>query len=103
MAVSHVTPNQVGNVLREIIAGYIWLYLNVPNDASSAEIEEYAGILINRIRSGASEDTLVSEMRALQVQRLCQISNVSSISSLIKRTTLLAQTPHVARPVPLAG
>lgn len=80
--------NLASTVVHEAVAGLIWLYLDLPDDASREEVEGYADGLIVRIREGATPDILAREIQSLQVTRLCRDSDQRAIRTLAERCTV---------------
>lgn len=77
--------NLASTVVHEAVASLIWLYLDLPEDASREEVEGYADGLIVRIREGAPPDILAREIQSLQVARLCRDSDQRAIRTLVER------------------
>ena len=53
-------------MLEEVIAGFIWMQLDLPADVSRAELERFARHLILRIDADASQAAVEDELIILQ-------------------------------------
>ena len=81
------TKSLASTVVHEAVASLIWLYLDLPDDASREEVEGYAGGLIARIREGTTPEVLAREIQSLQVARLCRDGDQRAIRTLAERCT----------------
>lgn len=86
------------HVLQETIAGLIWLYLDLPADASRDEVEDYADELIACIREGAKADVLEQRIRHLHFQRFCISSNARAMHTLVERSVAILRLDPVSLP-----
>lgn len=86
------------HVLQETIAGLIWLYLDLPPDASRGEVEEYADELIACIREGAPCHVLEQKVRYLHFQRFCVTSNSHALRTLVERSIAILRLDPVSLP-----
>lgn len=72
-------------VLEEIVAGFFWIYLDLPTDIVALEIECLARKLIGRIRAGADEAAITF---ALATHQRCEYGhpvNANVIRELAQR------------------
>lgn len=72
-------------ILDEVVAGLLWMQLDLPRDVSRDEIEAFAHRLILRIRGGAAEASIAAEIAALQSGRFCGHANLPVIRDLARR------------------
>ena len=64
---SHRTKfNPRASILDEVVAGLLWMTLDLPQDVSRPELETFAHQLVTRIKFGASEAMVESEIAFLQ-------------------------------------
>jgi hypothetical protein len=74
------------DILDEVIAGFIWMDLNLPDDASLPELERFAHRLIARIRSHANQAAVESELTVLQKIQFCRAADPAVIRNLASRS-----------------
>jgi hypothetical protein len=74
------------DILDEVIAGFIWMDLNLPADASLPELESFAHRLIARIRNNANQAMVESELTMLQKIQFCRAADPAVIRSLASRS-----------------
>jgi hypothetical protein len=74
------------DVLDEVIAGFIWMDLNPPDDASLPELESFAHRLIARIRGNANQAVVESELAVLQKVQFCRAVDPAVIRNLASRS-----------------
>lgn len=91
-------PDRIASpkIVREAVAGLIWLYLDLPDDASRLEVEWCAGQIIASMLNGGTEDSLEKTIRSLQAACFCEISSASAIRALARRcaaTTRSSMSP----------
>ena len=73
------------DILEEVVAGLLWLQLDLPQDASRDEIEDLARHLVTRIRGDAGEAAIEAELTALQGLRFCRPANPAALRALARR------------------
>lgn len=73
------------DILDEVVAGLLWIQLDLPADATRQEIEHFACHLVARIRGEASEATIEGELAALQSVRFGRPVNRANIRDLVRR------------------
>jgi hypothetical protein len=78
-------------ILDEVVAGLLWMQLDLPFDVSRDEIEDFAHRLVSRIRSGATEASIAAEIAALQSSRFCRPANLPMIRDLAQRSIQVVQ------------
>jgi len=77
--------NPRADILDEVIAGLLWITLDLPQDVSRSELEAFAHQLVARIRFGASEIAIESEINFLQSGQLGRPANHDAIHALAGR------------------
>ncbi len=73
------------DLLDEVVAGLLWLQMDVPGDVSRGEIEEIAHQLVTRIRANTGEDVIESELLVLQGLQFCRPANRALLQALARR------------------
>jgi len=84
------------DILDEVIAGFIWMDLNLPEDASLPELESFAHRLIARIRSNANQAAVESELAVLQKVQFCRAVAPAVIRSLASRSIAIVRGSQAA-------
>jgi hypothetical protein len=77
--------NPRSDILDEVVAGLLWITLDLPQDVSRAELETFAHQLVARIRFGASQIAIESEITFLQSGQLGRPANHDAIQALAGR------------------
>ena len=77
--------NPRADILDEVVAGLLWMALDLPQDVSRPELELFAHQLVARIRFGASEDAIENEIAFLQCDQLGRPANRDTIHELAGR------------------
>ena len=67
------------------MAGLLWITLDLPQDVSRPELEGFAHQLVARIRFGASDCAVESEIAFLQSEQLGRPANREAIHDLTGR------------------
>jgi hypothetical protein len=76
----------------EVLAGHLWMRLDVPTDASRGELERHARELIAQIGDDDSQAAVEQRIRVLQVQKLCRPVNLASVSELAKESIAVVRS-----------
>jgi len=85
-AFAHRTKfNPRADILDEVVAGLLWMALDLPQDVSRPELEIFAHQLVARIGFGASVCAIESEIGFLQSQQLGRPANHDAIHELAAR------------------
>ena len=85
-AFAHRTKfNPRADILDEVVAGLLWMALDLPEDVSRPELEIFAHQLVARIRFGASKCGIESELAFLQSEQLGRPVNRDAIAELAGR------------------
>lgn len=77
--------NPRADILDEVVAGLLWMALDLPQDVSRPELETFAHQLVARIRFGAGECAVESEIAFLQSEQLGRPANRDAIHELTVR------------------
>ena len=77
--------NPRADILDEVVAGLLWITLDLPQDVSRPELEIFAHQLVARIRFGASENAIETEIAFLQCEQLGRPANREAIHALAAR------------------
>ncbi len=80
-------------ILDEVVAGIFWMSLDLPEDASMTEMEEFASHLVRRIRGGASTSAIEAEIDFLQRRQFCRVPDAAVIGQLARSTIALVTAP----------
>jgi hypothetical protein len=88
--VAHFAPHRArfnprAFILDEVVAGLLWMSLDLPQDVSRPELESFARQLVSRIRFGASDSAVESEIAFLQSEQLGRPVNRDAIRDLANR------------------
>jgi len=78
-------------ILDEVVAGLLWMQLDLPDDTTRDEMEGLAHRLVLRIRGGAGEASVVGEIAGLQNSQLGRPANLPLIRDLAGRTIAVVQ------------
>ena len=73
------------NLLCEVVAGFLWLALEIPKEFSKEDVEDIALRLIARIRAGSTAAQLEQEMLTLQRSLLHRFGNAQNIHLIAPR------------------
>jgi hypothetical protein len=82
---------RASGVTGEAVAGLLWMYLQVPEDASKDELEDYAQEIVRRIHADASEAAIAEYIKSLQSEQLCQLPNELAIRVLTRRAVAVVR------------
>jgi hypothetical protein len=82
----------VNNIAGEAVAGLLWMHLDIPNDASAAEVDACAKDLVKDIRAGSSQAVIEQRLRILQVKQFCRPVNLLALAAAAKRSIALVRS-----------
>jgi hypothetical protein len=77
--------NPRASILDEVVAGLLWMSLDLPQDISRPELETFAHQLVMRIKFGAGAVAVESEIIFLQSDQLGRPANHDAIHGLAGR------------------
>jgi hypothetical protein len=72
-------------ILDEVVAGFLWMQLDLPEDISRSELEGFAHRLVGRIQAGDGEAAIAGEIAGLQLSQLCRPANPFVTYQLARR------------------
>jgi hypothetical protein len=81
-------------ILDEVVAGFLWMQLDLPEDTSRSELESFAHRLVAHIRAGGGEAAIAGEIAGLQFGQLCRPSNPFAIRQLARRAIDAVNSAH---------
>ena len=73
------------DILDEVVAGFLWMQLDLPEDTSRSELESFAHRLVGRIQAGDGEAAIAGEIAGLQLGQLCRPANPFVVRQLARR------------------
>jgi hypothetical protein len=74
------------DILNEVVAGLIWIQLDLPENVSRTELETVAYRLVQRIIANASVRAVEDELTFLQRDQFCRPVKAEVIRELAQRT-----------------
>lgn len=77
--------NPRAGILDEVVAGLLWITLDLPSDVSRCELETFAHQLVMQIKFGASEAKIESDIASLQSLQLGRPVNHEAVRGLAGR------------------
>jgi len=77
--------NPRSDILDEVVAGLLWITLDLPQDVSRPELEAFAHQFVGCIKFGASETAIESEIIFLQSGQLGRPADQDAIHTLAGR------------------
>jgi hypothetical protein len=77
--------NPRADILDEVVAGLLWMTLDLPQDVSRPELETFAHQLVARIKFGASETAIETEIAFLQSGQLGRPVDPQAVHGLAGR------------------
>jgi hypothetical protein len=77
--------NPRADILDEVVAGLLWMTLDLPQDVSRPELEDFAHRLVARIRFGAGGCAVEGEIIFLQSDQFGRPANRDAIHELAGR------------------
>jgi hypothetical protein len=75
-------------ILDEVVAGLLWMQLDLPRDVGRDEIETFAHRLVTRIRGGANESAIIADIAGLQSHQFCRPADLPVIRDLAQRSMM---------------
>lgn len=84
--------NPRADILDEVVAGLLWMTLDLPQDVSRQELEGFAHQLVARLQFGASACVIESEIASLQCGQLGRPANREAIRDLAGRVVAAVKT-----------
>lgn len=72
-------------ILNQVVAGILWMSLDLPRNVSRQTIEALAHQLIARIRAGAAEPAIEAELTLLYSQHFYCRADIVAIHNVVRR------------------
>ena len=69
----------------QVVAGLLWMSLDLPEDVSRREMETLAHQLVLRIRADVDRAALEQDIALLQLEQFCRPPNFSAIREVVRR------------------
>src|SRR5215469_1989427 len=83
-------------ILDEVVAGFLWMQLDLPEDTSRSELESFAHRLVGRIQAGDGEAAVAGEIAGLQFGQLCRPANPFVVRQIARRAIAAVNGAHLA-------
>jgi hypothetical protein len=77
--------NPRADILDEVVAGLLWMTLDLPADVSRQELEAFAHDLVGRIKYGAADTIVENEIVFLQSDQFGRPANQDAIRGVAGR------------------
>jgi hypothetical protein len=84
------------DILLEVVAGFLWLYLDLPADLTREELNAVATRLVTNVLSNGEERALIAELARIQCKQFCGLANQENLEFLAKRTLSLVRASGAA-------
>lgn len=81
-------------ILDEVVAGFLWMQLDLPEDTSRSELESFAHRLVGRIQAGDGEAAIAGEITGLQIGQLCRPANPFVTRQIARRAIAAVDGAH---------
>jgi hypothetical protein len=78
--------NPRADVLDEVIAGFLWMHLDLPDRVSRTEIQDFAHRLVAQIKAGSDQRDVEREIVNLQHCQFCRPVDPAIIRALARRS-----------------
>ena len=69
----------------QVVAGLLWMSLDLPDDVSRPEMEMLAHRLVLRIRADTDKAALEQDVALLQLEQFCRPPNFPAIRDVVRR------------------
>ena len=66
----------------------MWMQLDLPEDVSRIELEDFAHHMVTRIHAGAGEASVATHIVELQLEQFCRHPNLPVIRELARRSMI---------------
>ena|SRR5438067_1512461 len=71
------------DVLCEVVAGFLWIALEIPEEASREEVEGVASVLIENVKADCGEGRVEEEVLRLQRFQLCRSGDPERVRAIV--------------------
>ncbi|MDB5734847.1 MAG: hypothetical protein JWP16_2504 [Alphaproteobacteria bacterium] len=75
-------------ILNEVIAGFLWMEMDLPQNVSRDEVEELASRLISRIKADADEQVIEYDLARFQLNQFCKPVKPLNLRELARRAVV---------------
>jgi hypothetical protein len=73
----------------QVVAGLLWMALDLPDDVSRREMERLAHHLVLRIRTNVAQPALEQDVALMQLEQFSRAPNFSAIRDLVRRAVTI--------------
>ena len=73
------------DLMDQVVAGLLWMSLDLPDDVSRREIETLAHHLVLRIRTNVAPPALEQDIALVQLEQFSRPPNFSAIRDVVRR------------------
>jgi hypothetical protein len=80
-----VRPDRRQRVVNEVMAGFLWMSLDPPDDTNLDEIKQLALDLAQRIRAGGNESEIAAQLEYVQRHQLCRPVDPARLKGIARR------------------
>src|SRR4051812_19771278 len=77
----------------QVVAGLLWMSLDLPDDVSRREMEMLAHNLVLRIRTNVAQPALEQDIALVQLEQFSRAPNFSAIRDLVRRAVTVVNKP----------
>lgn len=78
-------------LVEEVVAGFLWMALDIPEDTTLDEVTSLAGQLVARIQQGDGEVLIQVRLDDMQRHYLCRPADAAILRDLACRTVTLVK------------
>jgi len=82
-------PDRRQRVANEVMAGFLWMSLDLPDDANLDEIKELACDLAQRLGAGGNETVIAAHLEYVQRNQFCRPADPARLMIVAKRAVAL--------------
>jgi hypothetical protein len=82
------------DILDEVVAGLLWMQLDLPDDITRDEMQAFAHRMVSRIQAGAGDATIAVDIAGLQSTQLGRPANLPIIRDLAARAIAVVRGAH---------
>ena len=88
-SIRHGRPDRRQRLANEVVAGFLWMSLDLPDDTNLHEIKQLALDLGQRIRSGGNESVIAAQLEYVQRNQFCRPVDPARLMVVAKRAVAL--------------
>ena len=82
-------PDRRQCLANEVLAGFLWMSLDLPEDTDLDEIKQLALDLAERMRAGGNEAVIAAQLEFVQRHQFCRPVDVARLMVVARRTVTL--------------